>query len=233
MRNLWKRRPSPAALIAIAALVFAGIGTAIASPDALKINKSTVKKIAKKQAKKESKKALKSNLPGSHVNLADSATTADTATTADSLSTMLKYSKDTTENSLVSLAKSGNYELLGDCDENGDFAIPSGAAGATLEYNASQTLSSTTLILVNRGANPVFADTDDDEDFKLETNEGVAFNYQDNGDGGALLGTDGSMMLSLGWAGILSDSSYVDSPNADDDSVFGSNCHFGGFVMVG
>jgi len=215
-------------VLAVVALVFAVVGTAVAGTDGLssKLNKSTVKKIAKKQGKKQATKALKANVAGSHVNLADS------ATSANALSTMHGYNKDTTENSLVSLVKVGNYELLGDCDENGDFAIPSGAAGATLEYNASQTLSSTTLILVNRGPNPVFADTDDDEDYKLETNEGVAFNYQDNGDGGALLGTDGTYMLSLGWAGILSDASYVDSPNADDDSVFGSGCHFGGFVVT-
>lgn len=233
MTTIRKRLPSPAILLALVALVFAGVGTAVAGPDFLKVKKSTVKKIAKKQAKKESKKALKQNVDGSHVNLADSATNATTADTAKSLSTILSYSKDTPENTLVSLAKSGNYELLGDCDANGDFAIPAGAAGATLEYNASQTLSSTTLILVNRGADPVFADTDDDADYKLETDEGVAFNYQDNGDGGALMGTDGTYFLSPGWGGIESDSSFVDSPNADDDTVFGSDCHFAGLAIVG
>jgi hypothetical protein len=67
-------RPSPAMIVAALALVLAMAGTAIAGPSAVdKITKSKVKSIAKKQADKR----LKANVPGSHVNVADQATTAD------------------------------------------------------------------------------------------------------------------------------------------------------------
>ena len=75
-------RPSPWMLVAVAALSFAIVGTAVAGPDAVsKLTKSKVKSIAKKQADKE----LKANVAGSHVNLADKATNADTAANANAL----------------------------------------------------------------------------------------------------------------------------------------------------
>ena len=68
------KRPSPAIVVAVVALAFAMVGTAVAGTDGLsaKLTKSKVKKIAKKQADKE----LKANVSGSHVNLADNATNA-------------------------------------------------------------------------------------------------------------------------------------------------------------
>ena len=73
-------RPSPALLVAVAALVFAMAGSALAGSDAASraITKSKVKSISKKQADKE----LKANVSGSHVNQADTATTATNATNA-------------------------------------------------------------------------------------------------------------------------------------------------------
>ena len=71
MKVLNGARPSPAMIVGMLALVLAVSGTAIAFDP----TKANVKKIAKKQ----SNKRLKANVPGSHVNLADSATTADTA----------------------------------------------------------------------------------------------------------------------------------------------------------
>ena len=72
------KRPSPAIIVAVVALAFAMVGTAIAGTDGLsaKLTKSKVKSIAKKQADKE----LKANVSGSHVNLADNATNATSAT---------------------------------------------------------------------------------------------------------------------------------------------------------
>ena len=54
MRRLLERRPSPAMVVAVFALVFAMVGSAVAGTDGLseKITKSKVKKIAKKQANK-------------------------------------------------------------------------------------------------------------------------------------------------------------------------------------
>ena len=75
------KRPSPAIIVAVAALAFAMVGTAVAGTDGLsaKLTKSKVKSIAKKQADKE----LKANVSGSHVNLADNATNATNATNAN------------------------------------------------------------------------------------------------------------------------------------------------------
>jgi hypothetical protein len=65
-------------VVAVVALAMAMVGSAIAGTDGLsnKITKSKVKKISKKQAKKQ----LKANVAGSHVNLADAATSAGNAT---------------------------------------------------------------------------------------------------------------------------------------------------------
>lgn len=79
------KRPSPAIIVAVAALAFAMVGTAVAGTDGLsaKLTKSKVKSIAKKQADKE----LKANVSGSHVNLADSATSANSANSANTANT--------------------------------------------------------------------------------------------------------------------------------------------------
>ncbi len=74
MRAL-NKAPSPALIVAVAAMAFALVGTAVAANDGSiypKLTKSKVKKIAKKQANKQ----LKANVNGSHVNLADEATDA-------------------------------------------------------------------------------------------------------------------------------------------------------------
>ena len=80
MKSL-KKGPSPAMIVAVTAMAFALVGTAVAANDGLiypKLTKSKVKKIAKKQATKQ----LKANVSGSHVNEADHATNADNADNA-------------------------------------------------------------------------------------------------------------------------------------------------------
>ena len=75
MKSL-RKGPSPAMVIAVMALAFALVGTAVAANDGTiypKLTKSKVKKIAKKQATKQ----LKANVNNSHVNLADEATNAE------------------------------------------------------------------------------------------------------------------------------------------------------------
>ena len=74
MQAFTKKRPSGALVVAVIALVFAVVGTAVAANDGSvfpKLTKSKVKQIAKKQATKQ----LKANVSNSHVNLADQATT--------------------------------------------------------------------------------------------------------------------------------------------------------------
>jgi hypothetical protein len=71
-----RKGPSPALIVAVAAMAFALVGTAVAANDGTiypKLSKSKVKKIAQKQAKKQ----LKANVNNSHVNLADLATNAE------------------------------------------------------------------------------------------------------------------------------------------------------------
>jgi hypothetical protein len=71
-------------IVAAVALVFALAGTAIAGTDSVgKLTKSKVKSIAKAQADKE----LKANIPGSHVNTAETATNATNATNATKAAT--------------------------------------------------------------------------------------------------------------------------------------------------
>jgi hypothetical protein len=81
-------RPSPAIVLAVLALVFAMVGSAVAGTDALssKITKAKVKKVAKKQANKVLDQR-ESSLRVAHAETAENAKTADSATTADSAST--------------------------------------------------------------------------------------------------------------------------------------------------
>jgi hypothetical protein len=81
MSLIKRNRPSPAMIVAALALCFAMVGTAVAGDSVSKLTKAKVKAIAKKQADKR----LKANVPGSHVNIADTATNATTANNANNL----------------------------------------------------------------------------------------------------------------------------------------------------
>jgi hypothetical protein len=83
MSRLMSRRPSAAFVVAVFALCFALVGSAIAGTDSAKkaLSKSQVKKISKKQADKEiNKKAA--GLSVAHATSADTATSATSATQA-------------------------------------------------------------------------------------------------------------------------------------------------------
>lgn len=74
--------PSPALIVAVAAIAFAVVGTAVAANDGSiypKLTKSKVKQIAKKQATKQ----LKANVNNSHVNLADDASSLGGSPSSD------------------------------------------------------------------------------------------------------------------------------------------------------
>jgi hypothetical protein len=74
------RRPSPAMIVALAALVVALAGTAIAAPAAIK---SILNKKEKKQVKNISKNQVNALAPGLSVKHANTAGSADTAKRAD------------------------------------------------------------------------------------------------------------------------------------------------------
>lgn len=74
------RRPSPAMIVALAALVVALAGTAMAAPTAIK---SILNKKEKKQAKNIAKNQINALAPGLSVKHADTAGSADTAKRAD------------------------------------------------------------------------------------------------------------------------------------------------------
>ncbi len=81
--KLFSRRPSAAFVVAVFALCFAVVGSAIAGTDSAKkaLSKSQVKKIAKKQADKEINKKAP-GLSVAHATSADTATSATSAATA-------------------------------------------------------------------------------------------------------------------------------------------------------
>jgi hypothetical protein len=81
--QLFRRRPSAAFVVAVFALCFALVGSAIAGTEASKkaLSKSQVKKISKKQADKEINKKA-GGLSVAHATSADTATSATSATTA-------------------------------------------------------------------------------------------------------------------------------------------------------
>jgi hypothetical protein len=81
--RFFSRRPSAAFIVAVFALCFAVVGSAIAGTDSAKkaLSKSQVKKISKKQADKEINKKAP-GLSVAHATSADTATSATSATTA-------------------------------------------------------------------------------------------------------------------------------------------------------
>jgi hypothetical protein len=115
-------------LVAVAALAFAMVGTAVAGPSSVsKLTKSKVKSISKKQADKE----LKANVAGSHVNTADKATSADSASNAGAVNgqTILKvnYRADAGTGA-QSIFSAGGLSISGAC-----------AAGNNISLNATTT----------------------------------------------------------------------------------------------
>jgi hypothetical protein len=82
MRRLKGRRPSPAMIVASAALIVALAGTAMAAPTAIK---SILNKKEKKQASNIAKNQVNNLAPGLSVKHANTAGSADTAKQADAV----------------------------------------------------------------------------------------------------------------------------------------------------
>jgi hypothetical protein len=129
-----KRRPSPAMIVAMIALCLGLGGSAIAAGD---LTKQDVKKIAKKQAKKQ----LKANVAGSHVNLADKATTATKADNADKLggksaADVIRWAHIDSDGSLVA----------------GSGLTPSGEGGGEYFVTATRSLVDCGVVATNVGS---------------------------------------------------------------------------------
>jgi hypothetical protein len=109
------KRPSPALVVAVCALAFAMVGTAVAGTGAVsKITKSKVKSIAKKQADQR----LKANVAGSHVNVADTATNATNAGNAGSVdgqSVQRFFAKFPNGTANQVITTFGPYRIRADC----------------------------------------------------------------------------------------------------------------------
>jgi len=165
------------------------------------------------------------SLTGADINLSSLGTvpSATTATNANNVDTVKTFSAGANDNQLVSLAKTANFELMGICDPNSDFDPP----GVQFEDTG------TALVIYNRSTVPAYADSEDDEDDNLSLNQGVVFNYDDNGDGGEAMATDGHFLAAASWANEQADINDVNSPNAEDDYPFSTECHFAGSALVG
>jgi len=129
--KVFSGRPSAAMIVAVAALSFALVGSAVAGTDGIssKLTKSKVKKIAKKQADKE----LKANVSGSHVNLADKATNADNATKATNATNADNATTAANATGLAGPLKSGqtlkgSFAVAGHKTAGGDFVDESSAS---------------------------------------------------------------------------------------------------------
>lgn len=158
-----------------------------------------------------------------HANSADNANTANTANNANNVATVRTFSAGAEDNQLVSLVKTANFELMGICDPNNDFDPP----GVQFENTG------TAFVIYNRSSVPAFADTSDDEDADLTLNQGVVFNYDDNGDGGEAMSIDGHFLSAPSWANLQADINDVNNPEAGDDYPFPTACHFAGSALVG
>jgi hypothetical protein len=202
----------------------------------IKSNAVTAKKIKKNAV---TNKKIKANavtgvkvkdgsLTGADLNLSTvgtvpSAAHANSADNATNVATVKPFSAGAGDNQLVSLAKTANFELMGVCDPNEDFDPP----GLQREDIG------TAYVIYNRSTVPAFADTEDDENYDLGLNEGVAFNLDDNVDGGEAMSTDGHFLAAASWANIQADINDINQPEVGDNYPFSTTCHFAGAALVG
>jgi len=205
----------------IAVFLVLGGGAAYAAKkigsNQLKANSVTTAKI-KKNAVTGAKVKNKS-LTGSDINLSKLGTVPN----ASNVETVKTFSAGANDNELVSLVKASNFELMGICDPNDDFDPP----GVQSEDIG------TAFVIYNRSEVPAYADSEDDEDDNLTLNQGVVFNYDDNGDGGEAMSTDGHFLAAPSWANEQADINDIEEPEATDKYPFSTECHFAGSALVG
>jgi hypothetical protein len=189
----------------------------------IKKNAVTGKKIKKNAV--TGAKVKDHSLTGSDIDLSKLGTVPDAthAGTADSVASVIPFSAGANEDQMVSLAKTSSFELMGICDINDTFDPP----GVQFEDVG------TSFVIYNRGASPAFADTEDDDDFNLTTNQGVIFNYDDNRDGGLAMSVDGHFLSAASWANLQADVEDIEEPDPSDNYPFPTTCHFAGAALVG
>jgi hypothetical protein len=200
----FKRLPSPALIISIIALVAAvGGGYAVA--------KGSDKKSDKKIAKKVSNKQITKRAPGlsvAHAKTADSAT---------EVSYTKHFSTTGGAETVTTLAENDQWRVVGLCDPAGTLTVP----GFDNGYN---TRNGTAIGIVDKSEANAFGDTDDDDDSDFNPGEGIAFNYQDFGDGGGAVAPDGHAVFVPGGANIV-----VDSTDGAPGFT-GTSCRFAGLA---
>lgn len=155
---------------------------------------------------------------GSAVN----ATNAVNAVNATNVNSVKPYSVGANNHEFVTLAKTASFELAGWCDPEDTMAAP----------GLESLREGTVVIIYNRGAAPAFADSSDDANYRLDTGQGIGFNYQDNGDGGMAMSTDGHFLSAPAWGNIVSDTSFTNEPTGHS-YPFPTACHFAGAALVG
>jgi hypothetical protein len=233
MKRLGQRRPSASLVVSCIALFIALGGTVYAGTT---ISGKTIKKnsLPGNRLKKNSvpgNRVKKNSLTGVQINEAKlgqvpsaaAASNASNATNATNVDTVKPFSVGANAETMVSLVKTANFELMGICDPAGTFDPP----GVQFEDTG------TAFVIYNRSTAPAFADSEDDEDANLTLNQGVVFNYDDNGDGGEAMSTDGHFMSAPSWANLQADTNDVNNPTAEDDYPFPTACHFAGSALVG
>lgn|GEM_PF-987756 len=255
MNQIRKRLTYANVMSSIAVFLVLGGATALAAGLAknsvgskqLKKNAVTTKKI--KNNAVTSAKIKNGAITGAKVNLstlgtvpnathavsADSATKATNATNADNanhannadnatnVSTVIPFSKGANDGEMVSLAKTANFELMGICDPEGEFDPP----GTQFEDVG------TSYVIYNRSSTYAYGESEDDDDYDLGLNEGIVFNYDDNGDGGEAMSLDGHFLSAASWANLQADDDDENEPEAGDDYAFPTTCHFAGAALVG
>jgi hypothetical protein len=244
VKQLRKRLTYANVMSSIAVFLVLGGATALAAGLAknsvgskqLKANSVTAKKIKKnavtgKKIKANAvtgQKVKDGSLTGADINLSTLGTVpeaahAGSANSANSVASVIPFNAGAGEDQMVSLAKTANFELMGICDTDGTFDPP----GVQFEDVG------TSYVIYNRSSVSAYAESEDDDDYNLTTNQGVVFNYDDNRDGGLAMSLDNHFLSAAGWANLQADVDDVNEPEAGDDYSFPTTCHFAGAALVG
>jgi hypothetical protein len=193
------RIPSPALIISIIALFAAiGGGYAVAKGHG---DKKADKKLINKQIKKKA--------PGLSVAHAKS---------ADEVGYTQHFSTTGGDQTVTTLAEDSRWRVVGLCDPGATFTVP----GFDNGYN---TRHGTAIGIVDKSENSAFGQSDDDEDTDFNPGDGIAFNYNDFGDGGGAVAPDGHAVFVPESANIV-----VDSTDGSPGFT-GSSCRFAGFAQ--
>lgn len=136
---------------------------------------------------------------------------ATDAVNAANLNGLKQFSGSGSEDTMTTLFSTGQFDVVGICDQNGDFDPP----GFPFENTGS------VIGIVNRGQNGGYADSSDDDDSVFNIGEGIAFDYLDAGDAGSAVLPNGHSIFAFG--GVITES--TENPN------FGTGCTFRGFAF--